>query len=605
MIKKTFFFLLFSFYALAIEIDPQVLQEIINTHKQAYKEKILLAKYYEKHDKNTKALQLVKEILHQRPKEKNTLKLYKKLQKKQYIKEIFQKAKLSYPIIEKKAEKRLNTYYIAHNYQFYITLYQALLSRHIRLKDTYHIKASSLYMWHGDYISSITALQRVKNKNTINVKQIQANICYHKGDYSCASKLFEQSYTQNYQLSNALKLIQSYIYLNNLAQAKKVYRYTKRKSPQSTKLQALHIKIEQAKKNTLQKLQKRYKTHPTFTTLQPYTIALNEIKKTQKALQVLHHFNQTHATQKSLILEAKYLLWSGDTTKASDILKAKSLKNNLEAHYMLGQIYSWTQQLQKAHNAFHKVLTHTQDKKLLYKTRKALAFVYKWENNTQKAQQLLQQLQKENPLDNEVKVALMQLNHNYVALIKIYKKQLDKNPKNHQIRYNYAYNLMKNHEFQKAKKVFLLLKKNTFYPLDKHLNHFITSWKEAWQSKNFQKYSKFYTTDFKENTIWSVRKKHIFSKTKSIKVILHNPTFKQLYSNTYLIRFYQEYITDKKSDKGYKTLQVQCDRTKNSCKIIKEQWKASKYKKAPLLSLYIDNALKEIKNRKKKTLLNT
>ena len=794
MIKKILLIGFLSYNACAIDLDPQLLQEIIKINPQAYKEKILLAQYYEKNDNNLKALTLIEEVLKQKPKEKNALKLRHKIQRKEVIKDVFREAKLIQPVTPQEAEKRLDTYYTTNNYQFYTTLYEALIDEHIALKDIYHIQASYIYMWDAHYSSSKKALKRVQQKNHIDVAKIKADICYYQGDYSCSSKLFEKLYTTSYQLEYALKLIQSYIYLGDTTKAKRVYSYMQRKYPKNKKLHSIGRKLQNSQNNYLQNLKKAYEKKETLQTLRAYTVALNEVGKEEDSIKLLHHFNAQHASKKSLLLEAKYLLWSGKIQEALEILTRASLHTDLEAKLMIAQIYSWDHKFKEAQTYLDEVIKNTQDKELLYNARKTLAFIAMWDKQTDKAKKAFKELQKQNPSDLEIKEALMELQKDYKGLIPIYQKRvakthnpdnikhlaqlylatndktkatillkeylqqhpqdleltkelallliekkeyyqgfgyleyyatqkqtcqsdlllaknyywqgfekealdvldntlkkyphsekalklkanilkiaprfttsnsgatikthfdnvaskqlqladalyfnahykaslmyyeayLNKHPNDHkaryhyafaleytqaygkaegefslvlwtknndEVRYHYAYNMMKNHKLKKAKKLFLQLKKESFHTINKKLNTFLTSWKNAWQSQNFQKYATFYDTSFIDNELWSFRKQQTFSKAKYISVALYDPIFKQLDTNRYLIRFYQEYATDKKSDKGYKTLTIQCDATQNECKIIKEHWKAEKYKKTPLLTPYIDNALKEI-----------
>ncbi len=779
----------------AIDIDPKVLQEIIQNNPDAYKEKLLLAKYYEKNGNNLKALTLIENVLEKKPKEKSALALKKKIEQKRHIREVFRETSLSQPIDPKEAQKRLDSYYRSGNYQLYATLYEALVVSNIHIEDNYHIKAAYIYLWDARYQQSKKALQRVEQKNNIDAAKIEADICYYQGNYKCAAKLFEKLYNTSYQLDYAIKLINSYIYLGNTTKAKRLYSYLQRRHPNNVKIKKIGKKLQSSQDNYLNNLKKAFEKNQTLQTLEPYTIALNEINQGQKSIELLHNFNAKHASNKSLLLEAKYLLWSGQTQKALQILKRSSLKSDLEAKLMIGQIYSWDHKFKEAKHYLQEVIHNTQDKTLLYNANKALAFVYMWQNNQQKAKELFQKLKKQNPDDKEVQEALMELNHNYKALLKIYerkvqrsnnpqdikhlaelyihtnhpqkaitllKKYLQSNPqdlevnkqlalllidkkeyyqgfgyleyyaaqkqtlqsalllaKNYywhgfskealdvldrtikkypnsqealqlkakilklaprfttsnsgatigtyfdkiastqlqiadslyfnghykaslmyyeeylakhpdahdvryryafalenakeyakaegefslifwtkdsdELRYHYAYNLMKNHKLKKAKELLLKLKKEAFHKIDPKLHTFILAWKDAWQSQNFQKYASFYDSSFTENELWAFRKQQTFANVKYISVAIYDPISKQIGDNDYVVRFYQEYATDKKSDKGYKTLHIRCDATKNECKITKEFWEASEYKKALLLTPYIDNALKEIK----------
>jgi len=792
--KKTLFLTLLSFSLHALDIDPQILQEIIDKNPDAYKEKLLLAKYYEQHANDLKALSLIKDILQKKPKEKNALALQKKIEQKKQIRAVFREANLSQPIEKKIAQKRLDSYYAQSNYQFYSTLYQALITSNIQLSDVYHIKAAYIYLWDAHYKESKKALKRVKQKNNIDAAKIEADICYYQGDYACAAKLFEKLYNASYQLEYALKLVNSYIYLGKTTKAQRIYSYLHRRDPNNSKIQAIGKKLQQSKDTYIDNLKNSFQQNPSLQTLEPYTIALNELGKIKTSINLVHKFNIQNTTNNSLILEAKYLLWNNQTKEALNILKRSSLTTDLQAKLMLGQIYSWDHKFNEAKNYLKEVLKNTEDEKLLYNAQKALAFVYMWNQEKEKAKILFTKLNKEKPHDTEVNEALMELNHDYKALLQVYerkvqkdhnpqdlkhladlyietnnkqkamellKKYLQKNPqdlatnkqlallliankdyyqgfgyleyyaaqkrtlqsalllaKNYywygfskealdvldrtikkypnskealqlkakilkisprfttsnsgatissyfekitstqlqladslyfnshykasldyykeylskhpndheiryryafalenakeyakaegefflmlwsknsdEIRYHYAYNLMKNNKLKKAKELFLELKKSSFAEIDPQLHIFLLQWQKAWQSENFKKYLSFYDQAFANNELWAFRKQQTFHDAKYISVGIYDPVSKQIDKNEYVIRFYQEYATDKRSDKGYKTLYLQCDNTKKECKITKELWKAAKYKKEQLLTPYIDNALKEI-----------
>ena len=813
MMKKTFFLVFLTFSLQAVELNPQVLQEIIQNNPSAYKEKILLAKYYEKHSNDLKASALVKDVLKKHPKNKNALAIRQRIKQKRHIREIFREANLLQPITKEEAQKRLDSYYTQNNYQLYSTLYQALISSNVSLDDEYHIKAAYIYLWDTHYTESKEALDRVQQKNNIDVAKVKATICYYQGDYICAVRLFEKLYNASYQLEYAFKLINSYIYLGEITKAQRIYSYLHRRDPNNSKLQKIEKKLQKLQNRYINTLKKAFQQDPSFQTLKPYTVALNELGKLKKSIELLHHFNTQNATNDSLVLEAKYLLWDNQTNKALDILKYSSLTSDLQAKLMLGQIYSWDHKFKEAKTYLNEVIKKTQDTDLLYNAHKALAFVYMWNKEQNKAKQLFTKLQKENANDREVNEALMELKHDYKALLNVYERKvrtshnpqdlkylanlyiktkntqkakkllkrylqidpqdlqttkqlallliadkeyyegfgyleyytaqtrtlqsnlllaknyywygftkealdvldrtiqkypnakealqlkakilkisprfttsnsgatistyfekitstqlqladslyfnshyksslnyyeayLSKHPDDHdvryryafalenakeyakaegefflmlwtknsdEIRYHYAYNLMKNNKLKKAKELFLELKKDSFSKIDPQLHKFLLQWQKAWQSEDFKTYISFYDQSFTNNALWAFRKQQIFKDAKYIAVGIYDPVSKEINHNKYIIRFYQEYATDKKSDKGYKTLYLRCDNTKKECKITQELWQAAKYKKEQLLSPYIDNALKEIKRlestplamhfSKKKTLL--
>jgi len=786
--------IIFPLSLLALDMDPAVLEEIIQNNPDAQKEKLLLAKYYAQHNNDIKASVLLEDILKNDKNNKNALLLKQNIEKKEYNREIFKKAALTQPVQSDDAEKRLDTYYNENNYQAYTLLYQALNDTDISIKNKYHIQAAYIYLWNAQYNKSKKALDKVEDKTNLDVAKIQADIYYYTGKYDSAASLFEKLYQSTYTFDYAFKLINCYLYTNNSDKAKKLYNYLIRKYPTNKKLQQLSQTFQNQEQNNYLQLKENFEKNPNFTTLQAYTVALNERGKLNLSQELLNHYNQENASVDSLLLEAKYLLWGNKTEQSLKILQRDMLKENLEAKLMIGQIYSWNQKFAEAKKALKSVLDNSSDKELLYQANKALAFVYMWNKQPKEAKEIFQKLHQENNSDLEVKEALFELNNDKKNLLKIYerrvqkksnmqdikrladlyiqnnqnekalillKKYLNKNPhdlqttkdvalmlinkkdyyqgfgyleyynaqtntlqshlllaknyywsgfskealdvldktvslypqskealelkakilkisprfttsnsgatiqtyfdnitstqlqladslyfNNHyqaslmyyeayilqhpqdhnvryryafalensqkyakaagefslvfwakdsdELRYHYAYNLMKSNKLKEAKKLLLQLKEKSFDTIAPKLEKFLTEWKNAWQSQDYNRYKKFYAHSFENNSLWAFKKQQTFKSSKYIAVSVYEPVYKESADNNYIVKFYQEYETDKKHDKGYKTLHIKCDKTLRECKITKETWSAGKYKKERLLMPYIDNALKEI-----------
>jgi len=148
---KFFIYLIFLTNLFATDIDPAVFEDIIAQNPHAYKEKIILAKYYTKNDNDLKATMLIEDVLRDDAKNEDALRLKKYIQRKQEIKTVFRDAGLQQPITQIEAQKRLDSYYEAKKYQFYSNLYQALIDTKITLDDSYHIKVAYIYLWDGRY----------------------------------------------------------------------------------------------------------------------------------------------------------------------------------------------------------------------------------------------------------------------------------------------------------------------------------------------------------------------------------------------------------------------------------------------------------------------
>ena len=794
VIKKITFIFLLNVSLFGLQINLKALEKITISNPHAYKERVILATYYIKHGDDTKANKFVSEALKINPDDKDALQLKQLLKTKRHNQEVLKEASLKQPIQQEGAQKRLQSYYDVSNYQFYSNLYQALLYYSISLDDPYHIKAAYIYLWDGRYKLAKDALKRLKQDGNINEAKIRADICYYQGNYSCATGLYEKLYYSSYKIDYAIKLINGYIYMENSGKAQRLYNVLIRKYPSSKKLQKIGLKLKNIKEKYVQEKKEAYEKNPNDTTLESYAITLDSLGRTKENLSLLHEHNAKIATQKSLLLEAKYLTWAGKSKEALKVLKSEKLTSDLQAKLMLGKIYSWDNQLDLATRYLDEVTAKAHDTKLLYEAKKALAFVQMWGKQSNLAKKSFYELQKQNPKDKEVKEALMELNHNYLGLIRIYERRvrqggsdadkkrlanlyisnkepskairylklyitthpedleatknlgsllidqkdyyqgfgyleyyaaqrnntksaillaknynwsgfskealdvlnklLEKDPKDeealqlkakilkiaprfttsnsgatigmyyndlgkkqlqiadalyfnshykaslmyyedylqnnptdhkarlryafalenaglyqkaegefalmkwtqdtNEVRYHYAYNMMKGGKLKEAKKEFNTLKNSAYKPLSVNMNIFLKKWENDWKSQNFSRYASHYAKVYTDNEIWSFRKQQIFSHVNFIAVSDYDPIYKKLQNGHYKIKFFQDYATNLQSDKGYKTLEVKCVNNETECRIIKESWQAGKYQKSQLLDRPIDNALKQL-----------
>ncbi|MBU1659612.1 tetratricopeptide repeat protein [bacterium] len=781
-------------YLFAVEIDPKILEDIIAKDPENYTEKVILAKYYEKNGNDLKAIKIINEVLEKNPKDETALNIKKKLERKEHIKGVFKESGLGQPINMEDAQKRLDSYYDVNNYQFYITLYQALIEVDSTLEDKYHIKAAYIYLWDSRYDYSENALLRLKQQDNMDAKKIRAEACYYTGRYNCSAELYEQFYTTNSSVDSTVKLINSYIYTRQTEKAQRLYSFVSRKNPNNSEIIKIGKKLDSSRIAYMLDRKKVYEENKNIDTLEAYVIELFASGRKDEATDVVSKYNKENPSSRSLLLEAKYLIWTGKNTLALEVLKKGYLDNDLQAKLMIGQVYSWEQKFYESEMYLNEVIVNAQDKELLYEAKKARAYVHMWKKENTLAKKAFVELNNEAPLDEDVKEALMELNHDYAGLIEIYKqkikvssksandkrlaelyisnkqpkmaiehlkkyvqdntddleatknlaqllienkeysqgfgylehyaqqkktaqssfilaqyyhwngfskealyvldgllkehsnneealklkaqilklepvhvavnseatigayfnnigsKQLDiadslyfnshyraslmyyedyleKHPTDHQaryryafaleyseeygkaegefalmlwtegsdeLRYHYAYNVMKNKKLKEAKKLFLELKSKVYQKADPSLRDFLMSWELSWESKNFNKYAKHYGELFTKNNAWVSMKQDNFNKLQFIAVGVHEPIYKQVGENQYMVKFYQEYNTNYLSDKGYKTLHLQCDANKSECKIINEDWKESEYSENYLLVPQIDQKLQEI-----------
>ena len=827
MIK--FFILLISISLWAVEIDYATLEKIVQSDTSAVKARVILAKHYEKSGNTLKSMRFVEEILKVEPKNKNALAIKSRIETGDKYKTVFREAGLSTPITKVEAQKRLDSYYTANNYQFYSNLYQALMQSGVELDDPYHIKAAYIYLWDARYDASQKALDALKAKNNLDAAKIHADICYYSGKYRCAVRLYEKLYNAAYNKDIAVRLMRSYIYLGEGQKAQRLYTLMHRKYPSNKEISKIGKKIQKNKNSYFLNMQKKYEENKNLETLKKYVSALYGANRNEETLDVLAQYNQNNPSKESLVLEAKYLIWMGKTPEALKILQIDSLSSNLDAKLMLGQIYSWNQNYEEAKIQLIDVINNAKNPRILFDAKNALGHIYMWEEKNTKAKKIFKELQRQQPKNLEVKEALIQLNNDYDGLVKIYKAKVEKShnagdikylsklyalkhrpnlamkclkdylktapndleankalglmlienkeyykgfgyleyyaaqkqtakssfllaqnyywhgfskealdvldsiiekekkvksadisliepiegesdlskalklkakilkisprfttsnsgattsmyydtlgkkqlyladtlyfnshyksslmyyenylhnhPNDHkaryryafalenakkygkaegefsllfwtkdtdELRYHYAYNMMRNGKLIESKKLLSDLKEKTYMKVTPELQEFLDSWKKSWQSLKYDEYSSFYAQNYTDNTRWAYRKQATFADSNFISVGIYDPVEKKLANGNYRIKFYQEYATNKKSDKGYKTLEVKCADAQTECQIVKEVWHRGKYKKELLLTPYIDKSLKENEylklhplalNSKKKSLL--
>ena len=148
------------------------------------------------------------------------------------------------------------------------------------------------------------------------------------------------------------------------------------------------------------------------------------------------------------------------------------------------------------------------------------------------------------------------------------------------ILYHYGFNLEKSGKNDKAFIAYKNAEKYALKPLNNHrIINFINNWKKAWESMKINKYKQFYSKKYRNNKLWLLRKESIFRNVKFVSIYLAGESLlsksKENNSSTiYKIKFFQQYTTNKKKDKGYKTLTIKCNK---KCVIENEKWKKSKF----------------------------
>ena len=105
------------------------------------------------------------------------------------------------------------------------------------------------------------------------------------------------------------------------------------------------------------------------------------------------------------------------------------------------------------------------------------------------------------------------------------------------------------------------------------LSTWLEQWRSAWERKDLNAYIAFYGDDFKSMKMnrekWRKHKENLNAMYKEIQVKLSKPAI-LADRNRAVVRFLQEYVSDKKSDFGEKVLYLKRDGS--NYRIVGEQW---------------------------------
>lgn len=157
-----------------------------------------------------------------------------------------------------------------------------------------------------------------------------------------------------------------------------------------------------------------------------------------------------------------------------------------------------------------------------------------------------------------------------------------------EVSYHYGYNLSRSGNYRAArtvlKKLALKLRETlepSLQPVPDELQAFIESWQHSWQARDFSAYSKHYAPVYRDNARWIQHKSGLLESNKDIQVVLSELGVVKGASHAgggmrYLVRFVQDYRSDRLNDQGLKHLLVDCGskpETEANCLIQKESWK--------------------------------
>ena len=171
-----------------------------------------------------------------------------------------------------------------------------------------------------------------------------------------------------------------------------------------------------------------------------------------------------------------------------------------------------------------------------------------------------------------------------------------------ELRYRYAYNTMRSGNLDKANVLFKELKKTSFRSVTPKISEFLKSWERDWESQDFVAYSSHYKKTFLNDLHWSLRKQRIFSQAGFIAVAIYDPVYKEISDREFIVKFHQEYASQRLHNKGNKELHIKCDKNRENCKIKQETWTKGAPINHSILLPHIERSLADIEFLREKPL---
>lgn len=474
------------------------------------------------------------------------------------------------------------------------------------LKDLNSIKAKLLlgkiFAWNGNYKKAIIYLSDVYDNGNKQEKyealKMLGFISMWQGKKEKAKKIFKKLLKEN---PNDEDIKEALMILNgNIKPLIKKYEKIYFKNPSEeiiTKLADLYYQDKNYEKSALF-YEKYLKLHPekieTYKTLGNIYLIL---KNYYKAFSYLEYYANMKNTKEAYLYLAKAYYWNGFNKEALSVVNdlLKKYPNYKDAIMLKAKILKVNPRFVNSSTAatIDEYFNNKSKELLILADRAYFNGFYATASDYYKSYLIL------NPNDYSVRekyAYTLEYNKNYKKaageffLLMWYKND-------NLTKYHYAYNLQKSGEIEKAKKIYKEILSSLPKPLPKFLNTFLQNWKKAWESMDFKKYSSFYDDKIKNNIYWKIRKQNIFKNAWFISVGIYDPLLIKKEKNIYIVKFFQTYASKNKKDEGYKTLWIKCN-DKNSCKIIKESWRAGKYipyNKNISLKKYINENLKVLK----------
>jgi len=418
---------LLSSILFALELDVDSLIKKVSANPNDVKNRLVLAKYFLNKKEYKKAKQFLNEVLKIEPSNRYAKHMKKKIEAINYISRLTKNGQTFDEIID--------TYYQNNQYKELLKFYNILVfvypSKKDILQDKSYLKIAKVAMLNKNYELSLKVLDKVEDKENLDFFKIKAYNCYYLSNFDCAKKYFQKLFQATEDIEYAKKLLDIYITLGDIKNAKKTLLSIKRthKLPKNSDLISNYEKkISKLENEYIKNLKEKYNKNPTFKNLKPLVLAVYN-KNPKKGIELVKDYIKNNPEDdKAKILLVKLLLWNGNNKEALKILTKIQKTNDSETKLLFGKILTWQEEYDKAMK-FLSDVEKNGSKAQKYEAKKMIGYIYLWKNQKEDAKKIFEELLKINPNDEDIKESLLVIKGNIKPVIKKYERLLAKNPK--------------------------------------------------------------------------------------------------------------------------------------------------------------------------------
>ena len=446
-----FILLLLSSILFALELDVESLMKKVSTNPHDIKNRLVLAKYFFSKKEYKKAKQFLEEVLKIEPSNLYAIQMKKKIEAINYILQLTKNNQTLDDVI--------NKYYQNNKYKEILKIYHTLVfvypSKKNILKDESYLKIAKVAMLEGNYELALKILDKIQDKKNLNFFEIKAYSCYYLSNFDCAKKYFQYLFKATEDIEYAKKLLDIYINIGDIKNAKKILLSIKRthKLSKNNDFTSYEKKIAELENEYIKNLKKKYSKNPTFENLKPLVFTLYSKNPKEGIDLVKDYIKNNPKDDRAKILLAKLLSWNGNNKEALKILTKLQKTDDIETKLLFGKILAWQGEYDKAIKFLSDVYKNG-SKAQKYEAKKMIGYIYLWKNQKEDAKKIFEELLKINPNDEDIKESLLVIKGNIKPIIKKYKKLLAQNPTDETIILKLAEYYYMAKEYKKALKYY-------------------------------------------------------------------------------------------------------------------------------------------------------